>query len=59
MRIMTASACKRDASKTHLFQQGNPEKQRGCSGFNLCNCRRRLHAIEALDCGMIVIKQCA
>jgi hypothetical protein len=55
MRIMPGSACKRGASEIGLFPQRNPEKPRGRAGFNLGNCRRKLHAIEALDCAMIVI----
>jgi hypothetical protein len=38
MRIMSGSACKRDASKTRLFHQRNPEKARGGEGFKLGNC---------------------
>jgi hypothetical protein len=59
MRIMAASACKPDASKTPLIQQRNPEKPRGCGAFELGNCSRKLHAIQALNCGMIVILEFA
>jgi hypothetical protein len=55
MRIMAASACKHDASKTLLIQQANPEKPRACGGFDLGNCARKLHAIQALNCVTIVI----
>jgi len=55
MRIMAASACKRDASKTPLIQQANPEKLRARWGFDLGNCPRKLHAIQALNCVTIVI----
>jgi len=55
MRIMAASACKRDASQTLLISQGNPEKPRACRGFDLGNRSRKLHAIQALNCGMTVI----
>jgi hypothetical protein len=55
MRIMAASACKRDASKTLLIQQRNPEKPRACRGFELGNCSRKLHAIQAMNCVTIVI----
>jgi hypothetical protein len=59
MRIMAASACKRDASKTLLIQQGNPEKPRASGGFDLGNCSRKLHAIQALNCELIVIFESA
>jgi hypothetical protein len=59
MRIMAASACKPDASKTLLIQHGNPEKPRARGGFDLGNCSRKLHAIQALNCGMIVIFESA
>jgi hypothetical protein len=39
MRIMGASACKRDATKIGLFPQRNPENPRGATGFDLGNCR--------------------
>jgi hypothetical protein len=55
MRIMAASACKRDASKTPLIQQGNPETPRARRGFDLGNCSRELHAIQAPNCVTIVI----
>jgi hypothetical protein len=55
MRIMAASACKRDASKTPLIQRGNPEKPRARGGFDLGNCSRKLHAIQAHNCVTIVI----
>jgi hypothetical protein len=55
MRIMAASACKRDASKTPLIQQGNPEKPRARGGFDLGNCSPKLHAIQAHNCVTIVI----
>jgi hypothetical protein len=55
---MAASACKPDASEIGLFTQGNPEKSRGSEGFNLGNCRAKLHAIEASNCVMIVIWEC-
>ncbi|MGZ5829969.1 MAG: hypothetical protein ACXWJW_15695 [Xanthobacteraceae bacterium] len=59
MRIMAASACKRDASKTLLIQQENPEKPRASGGFDLGNCSRKLHAIQALNCELIVILEFA
>jgi hypothetical protein len=59
MRIMAASACKPDASKTPLIQQWNPEKPRAGGGFDLGNCSRKLHAIQALNCGTIVIFESA
>jgi hypothetical protein len=55
MRIMAASACKRDASKTPLIQQANPETPRSRRGFDLGNCARKLHAIQALNCVTIVL----
>jgi hypothetical protein len=59
MRIMAASACKPDASKTPLIQRRNPEKPRASGGFDLGNCSDKLHAIQALNCGMIVILESA
>jgi len=59
MRIMAASACKPDASKTVLIQRENPEKPCASGRFDLGNCSRKLHAIQALNCGMIVILQFA
>jgi hypothetical protein len=38
MRIMGASACKRDATEIGLFPQRNPENPRGVTGFDLGNC---------------------
>jgi hypothetical protein len=59
MRIMAASACKPDASKTSLIPQGNPEKPRARGGFDLGNCSRKLHAIQALNCVTAVILESA
>jgi len=59
MRIMAASACKPDASKTLLIQQANPEKPRVSGGFDLGNCSGKLHAIQALNCELIVIFESA
>jgi DNA-binding GntR family transcriptional regulator len=56
---MAASACKPDASKTLLIQQGNPEKPRASGGFELGNCSGKLHAIQALNCELIVILEFA
>jgi len=59
MRIIAASACKRDASKTPLISQRNPEKPRLCKGFDLGNCSRELHAIQAPNCVTTVIFESA
>jgi hypothetical protein len=59
MRIMAASACKPDASKTLLIQQGNLKNRHASEGFDLGNCSRKLHAIQALNCELIVIFESA
>jgi hypothetical protein len=55
MRIMAGSACKPDASETRALNQWDREMTAETPGFLLCNSTPKLHAIEALICGAIVI----
>ena len=56
MRIMAGSACKPDASQTCVSKSTGSRRAARFAGFHLGNWALKLHAIEALNCWPIVIR---